>query len=114
MKRWALTDEELRLTRDRMQHWAAKASGALVAGVVTVAPLALTLWVLWLVLQVAAFAGGIITKRVLYPANYPLLKYFEQGAQAGRSGCRPRSMRNLWKTNLATPPLKHSPRICRT
>lgn len=64
MKRWALTDEELRLTRDRMQHWAAKASTALVVGVVAVAPLALTLWVLWLVLQVAAFAGGIITTPV--------------------------------------------------
>jgi uncharacterized membrane protein len=61
MKRWAFTDEELRLTRIRVKSWAARASEALVVGAVAVAPLALTLWVLWLVLQVAAFVGGLMT-----------------------------------------------------
>lgn len=61
MKRWALTEEELRRTRAQVQNWAAKASAALAVGAVTVAPLALTLWVLWLVLNVAAVLGSLIT-----------------------------------------------------
>jgi len=61
MKRWALTEDELQRTRDKVRGWVAKASSALVVGAVAVAPLALTLWVLWLVLRVAASAGGLIT-----------------------------------------------------
>ena len=61
MKRWAFTEEELRLTRIRVRSLAARISEALVVGAVAVAPLALTLWVLWLVLQVAAFVGGLMT-----------------------------------------------------
>jgi len=65
MNRWALTEEELRRTRVRVQSWAAKAAAALVVGAVTVAPLALTLWVLWLVLNVAAVLGGLITAPIV-------------------------------------------------
>lgn len=61
MKRWALTEDELRRTKAQVQHWAAKVSATLVVGAITVAPLALTLWVLWLVLKVAALLGGLIT-----------------------------------------------------
>jgi uncharacterized membrane protein len=61
MKPWALTDEELARARRRVKSWATLASEALVVGAVAVAPLALTLWVLWLVLQVADFVGGLMT-----------------------------------------------------
>jgi uncharacterized membrane protein len=61
MNRWALTEEELRRTRAQVKSWAAKASSALMVGAVTAAPLVLTLWVLWLVLSVAAVLGGLIT-----------------------------------------------------
>lgn len=61
MKRWALTEDELRRARHHVKSWAARASEALVVGAVAVAPLALTLWVLWLVLKIAAFVGGLMT-----------------------------------------------------
>lgn len=61
MKRWAMSEDELRRTRVQVQNWASNASAALVVGAVTIAPLALTLWVLWLVLKVAALLGGLIT-----------------------------------------------------
>jgi len=64
LTRWALTPEELRRTRARVRGWATKGGEAIIVGAVAAAPLALTLWVLWLVLQMAAFAGGLITAPV--------------------------------------------------
>jgi len=64
MKRWSLTEEELQRTREKVRSLATRISGALMVGAVTVAPLALTIWVLWLVLQIAAFVGGLITTPV--------------------------------------------------
>lgn len=61
MSRWAFTDEEFRRTRARVRTWGVRGSEALVVGVIAVLPLALTLWVLWLVLKVAAFVGGLMT-----------------------------------------------------
>jgi len=65
MNRWALTEEELRRTRARVHGWASRAAAALVVGALTVAPLVLTLWVLWLVLSMAALLGGLITAPVV-------------------------------------------------
>jgi len=64
MNRWSLTEEELQRTREKVRSVATRVSGALMVGAVTVAPLALTIWVLWLVLQIAAFVGGLITAPV--------------------------------------------------
>lgn len=61
MNRWTFTDEEFRRTRARVRTWGVRGSEALVVGVIAVLPLALALWVLWLVLQVAAFVGGLMT-----------------------------------------------------
>src|SRR5690554_5245558 len=52
MARWAFTDEEFRRARARVRTWGVRGSEALLVGLIAVLPLALTLWVLWLVLQV--------------------------------------------------------------
>ncbi len=64
MARWAFTDEEFRRARARVRTWGVRGSEALIVGLIAVLPLALTLWVLWLVLQVAAFVGGLMTAPV--------------------------------------------------
>src|SRR5690606_30066871 len=64
MSRWTFTDEEFRRARARVRTWGVRGSEALVVGLIAVLPLALTLWVLWLVLQVAAFVGGLMTAPV--------------------------------------------------
>ncbi|MDZ4376071.1 MAG: DUF502 domain-containing protein [Phenylobacterium sp.] len=73
MSRWTLDDEKLRLAKGKARRWAARASAALAVGVVAVAPLALTIWVLWLVLQIAATLGGLITAPVaaFFTALFP-------------------------------------------
>src|SRR5690606_24183547 len=61
MSRWAFTDDEFRRARARVRTWGVRGSEALIVGLIAVLPLALTLWVLWLVLKVAAFVGGLMT-----------------------------------------------------
>ena len=65
MSRWTFTDEEFRRARVRVRSWGVRGSEALVVGVIAVLPLALALWVLWLVLQVAAFVGGLMTAPIV-------------------------------------------------
>lgn len=64
MPRGTLDEAKLRLAKVKARRWAARVSGALAVGVVAVAPLALTIWVLWLALQIAATLGGLITAPV--------------------------------------------------